>query len=153
MSNASVANLLLICFDRYFSITRPLTYRAKRTPKRVSLMIAGAWVISCFIWTPVKDIPKAKQAFFLLLSSGYGLGHCLVNDYQQVNVDYHLLQKRQVGKQILKEYKYIFYSSGNSNGSSCFLFTSNINVFTLFSYLSRNGKTPERITSVTSTTS
>ncbi|CAF2371810.1 unnamed protein product [Rotaria sp. Silwood2] len=52
MSNASVANLLLICFDRYFSITRPLTYRSKRTPKRVSLMIALAWVISCFIWTP-----------------------------------------------------------------------------------------------------
>lgn len=53
MSNASVANLLLICFDRYFSITRPLTYRTKRTPKRVSLMIGCAWIISCFIWTPV----------------------------------------------------------------------------------------------------
>ncbi|CAF0907148.1 unnamed protein product [Adineta ricciae] len=52
MSNASVANLLLICFDRYFSITRPLTYRAKRTPKRVSLMIACGWTISCLIWTP-----------------------------------------------------------------------------------------------------
>ncbi|CAF3868209.1 unnamed protein product [Rotaria magnacalcarata] len=52
MSNASVANLLLICFDRYFSITRPLTYRTKRTPKRVSIMIALAWAISCFIWTP-----------------------------------------------------------------------------------------------------
>ncbi|CAF0911044.1 unnamed protein product [Rotaria sordida] len=52
MSNASVANLLLICFDRYFSITRPLTYRSKRTPKRVSLMIALGWAISCFIWTP-----------------------------------------------------------------------------------------------------
>ena len=54
MSNASVASLLLICFDRYFSITRPLTYRSKRTPKRVSIMIAFAWTISCFIWTPVR---------------------------------------------------------------------------------------------------
>lgn len=61
MSNASVANLLLICFDRYFSITRPLTYRSKRTPKRVSIMIAFAWVISCFIWTPVK-----KKKIFLI---------------------------------------------------------------------------------------
>ncbi len=54
MSNASVANLLLICFDRYFSITRPLTYRSKRTPKRASIMIGCAWAISCFIWTPVR---------------------------------------------------------------------------------------------------
>ncbi|CAF1211505.1 unnamed protein product [Rotaria sordida] len=52
MSNASVANLLLICFDRYFSITRPLTYRSKRTPKRASIMIGCGWVISCLIWTP-----------------------------------------------------------------------------------------------------
>ncbi|CAF0950749.1 unnamed protein product [Adineta steineri] len=52
MSNASVANLLLICFDRYFSITRPLTYRSKRTPKRASFMIGFAWTISCLIWTP-----------------------------------------------------------------------------------------------------
>ena len=58
MSNASVANLLLICFDRYFSITRPLTYRTKRTPKRVSLMIACGWAISCLIWTPVRAINR-----------------------------------------------------------------------------------------------
>jgi muscarinic acetylcholine receptor M3 len=55
MSNASVANLLLICFDRYLSITRPLTYRAKRTPKRASIMIGCAWIISCLIWTPVSS--------------------------------------------------------------------------------------------------
>lgn len=54
MSNASVANLLLICFDRYLSITRPLTYRSKRTPKRASIMIGCAWIISCLIWTPVR---------------------------------------------------------------------------------------------------
>ncbi len=63
MSNASVANLLLICFDRYFSITRPLTYRTKRTPKRVSLMIACGWAISCLIWTPVRRIERRKSKF------------------------------------------------------------------------------------------
>jgi muscarinic acetylcholine receptor M3 len=52
MSNASVANLLLISFDRYFSVTRPLTYRAKRTPKRAAMMISCAWVISSILWTP-----------------------------------------------------------------------------------------------------
>lgn len=51
-SNASVMNLLVISFDRYFSITRPLTYRAKRTTRRAAVMIGLAWVISFILWAP-----------------------------------------------------------------------------------------------------
>jgi muscarinic acetylcholine receptor M3 len=53
MSNASVANLLLISFDRYFSVTHPLTYRAKRTSNKAVLLIASGWLISFLLWTPV----------------------------------------------------------------------------------------------------
>src|SRR6218665_66766 len=51
-SNASVDNLLIISFDRYFSVTRPLTYRVKRTTRKAIAMIALAWVVSVLLWTP-----------------------------------------------------------------------------------------------------
>ncbi|XP_051979857.1 muscarinic acetylcholine receptor M3, partial [Xyrauchen texanus] len=51
-SNASVMNLLVISFDRYFSVTRPLTYRTKRTPKKAAVLIALVWVVSFILWGP-----------------------------------------------------------------------------------------------------
>ncbi|KAJ6215561.1 hypothetical protein RDWZM_010061 [Blomia tropicalis] len=51
-SNASVLNLLLISFDRYMAVTRPLSYRSKRTRKQTCILIAFAWIISALLWPP-----------------------------------------------------------------------------------------------------
>ena len=51
-SNASALNLVVISFDRYFSVTRPLTYRARRTTRKAAMMIASAWLVSAFVWLP-----------------------------------------------------------------------------------------------------
>ena len=38
--------------SRYFSVTRPLSYRARRTTKIAALMIVSAWGLSTVIWVP-----------------------------------------------------------------------------------------------------
>ncbi|EDO43219.1 predicted protein [Nematostella vectensis] len=43
---ASLLNLCAVTLDRFFTITRPLTYEAKVSPRRVGIIIACIWLIS-----------------------------------------------------------------------------------------------------------
>lgn len=37
---------------RYFSVTRPLTYRVRRTTNKAAIMIGTAWGVSLALWPP-----------------------------------------------------------------------------------------------------
>lgn len=49
---ASILHICAISLDRYFSVTSPLTYPAKRTPTRMFIYIGVSWVVSLLICLP-----------------------------------------------------------------------------------------------------
>ncbi|XP_072405801.1 muscarinic acetylcholine receptor M2-like [Chiloscyllium punctatum] len=52
VGNASSMNIFIISFDRYSSVTNPMSYPVKRTRKIAGMMIAMAWVVPFIVWGP-----------------------------------------------------------------------------------------------------
>ena len=52
LCTASILSICLISLDRYWSITRAITYPRNRTPKKAALMITAVWFLSAIICVP-----------------------------------------------------------------------------------------------------
>ncbi|XP_061089998.1 muscarinic acetylcholine receptor M1-like [Conger conger] len=95
-SNASVMNLLVISFDRFFTVTRPLTYNAKRTPRRAAIMIGLAWAISFVLWAPAilfwqyvvgkRTVPKDQCSIQFLSQPIITFGTAIAAFYMPVTI-------------------------------------------------------------------
>ncbi|XP_062249875.1 alpha-2Db adrenergic receptor [Platichthys flesus] len=77
---SSIVHLCAISVDRYWSITKAVSYNLKRTPKRIKSMIAVVWIISAIISFPPLLMTKHDERECLLNDeTWYILSSCMVS--------------------------------------------------------------------------
>uniref|UniRef100_A0A8C5DUV2 Alpha-2Db adrenergic receptor-like n=2 Tax=Gouania willdenowi TaxID=441366 RepID=A0A8C5DUV2_GOUWI len=84
---SSIVHLCAISLDRYWSVTKAVSYNRKRTPKRIKAMISVVWLISIVISSPPllmtqqeAHAEKAQRQECLLNNqTWYILSSCLVS--------------------------------------------------------------------------
>ncbi|KAJ8405493.1 hypothetical protein AAFF_G00319660 [Aldrovandia affinis] len=77
---SSIVHLCAISLDRYWSVTKAVSYNLKRTPKRIKSMIAVVWVISAVISFPPLIMTEHNEHECLLNNeTWYILSSCLVS--------------------------------------------------------------------------
>ncbi|MEQ2256506.1 Alpha-2Db adrenergic receptor [Ilyodon furcidens] len=77
---SSIVHLCAISLDRYWSVTKAVSYNLKRTPKRIKSMITVVWVISAIISFPPLLMTKHDEwECELNDETWYILSSCLVS--------------------------------------------------------------------------
>lgn len=77
---SSIVHLCAISLDRYWSVTKAVSYNLKRTPKRIKCMIAVVWIISAVISFPPLLLTKHDERECLLTDeTWYILSSCVVS--------------------------------------------------------------------------
>uniref|UniRef100_A0A3Q2CC26 Alpha-2Db adrenergic receptor-like n=1 Tax=Cyprinodon variegatus TaxID=28743 RepID=A0A3Q2CC26_CYPVA len=72
---SSIVHLCAISLDRYWSVTKAVSYNRKRTPKRIKVMISIVWLISIVISSP----PLLMQECLINNQTWYILSSCMVS--------------------------------------------------------------------------
>ncbi|KAK9963768.1 hypothetical protein ABG768_006932 [Culter alburnus] len=77
---SSIVHLCAISLDRYWSVTKAVSYNLKRTPKRIKSMIGVVWVISAVISFPPLIMTKHNENVCLINDeTWYILSSCVVS--------------------------------------------------------------------------
>ncbi|XP_053180884.1 alpha-2Db adrenergic receptor-like [Scomber japonicus] len=62
---SSIVHLCAISLDRYWSVTKAVSYNRKRTPKRIKAMISVVWLISIVISSPPLLMTQKEETWDL----------------------------------------------------------------------------------------
>ncbi|XP_048023331.1 alpha-2Db adrenergic receptor [Megalobrama amblycephala] len=77
---SSIVHLCAISLDRYWSVTKAVSYNLKRTPRRIKFMITVVWIISAVISFPPLLMTKHDELECLLNNeTWYILSSCMVS--------------------------------------------------------------------------
>ncbi|XP_033475207.1 alpha-2Db adrenergic receptor-like [Epinephelus lanceolatus] len=89
---SSIVHLCAISLDRYWSVTKAVSYNRKRTPRRIKMMISIVWLISIIISSPPllmtqkeedlgteEESDMQRQECLLINQTWYILSSCLVS--------------------------------------------------------------------------
>uniref|UniRef100_A0A3Q3AF40 Adrenergic, alpha-2D-, receptor b n=1 Tax=Kryptolebias marmoratus TaxID=37003 RepID=A0A3Q3AF40_KRYMA len=76
---SSIVHLCAISLDRYWSVTKAVSYNRKRTPKRIKVMISIVWLISIVISSPEDGNETTRQECLINNQTWYILSSCMVS--------------------------------------------------------------------------